>query len=72
MGEAGVVKMEPSHLECLALRLVDGHGKTQAHWELQPLEAEPDVTWRGYQRYFWDEYLLTFCTATEKGRQVSQ
>ena len=43
--------MEPSHLKCLGLKFVDGHDEMHSNWELEPVEAEPNVTWRGYQRF---------------------
>ena len=45
MTEAGRLKINASHLQCLSLGFVDGHGEAQFGGKLYPLECKRQVAW---------------------------
>jgi hypothetical protein len=50
------------HLQCLPLRLIDGHGKCRAHRELATAQSERHLfcVWR-CDAWPWNEHSLAFC-----------
>src|SRR5215813_2675544 len=63
MREARTLKLDTCDLKCLALRLVDCHGKGQMDWELPPLELQRHVTWNDWDA--WNEHVFALSTASQ-------
>jgi len=60
MGEHRPSKIQPNMVNCLALRLVDGHGKAKPYWELSPSELEGHLLFCGVVIDPWDKNLVPF------------
>ncbi|CAG9782656.1 unnamed protein product [Diatraea saccharalis] len=54
----GMLKCMPATFGGMSLGLVDGHGKCQLQWELQPFELERQIV--GYNGYTGNQHALAF------------